>query len=120
MTKAEPPTNLLMTEHEQELVSILRQRIAALEAQDNEKVQAIIKLDSTIFKLIAENGELEAQLARRDARIRNVADLMTNACMILDTIKQEWGDAWSEWDQSIRDGMSKWILAAAAKAGEGK
>lgn len=39
-------------------------------------------------------------------------DIIIGACNLLDTIKYEWGDQWSEWDQSIRDGLS----AALAKS----
>ena len=33
-------------------------------------------------------------------------NIIVGACNLLDTIKSEWGDQWSEWDQSIRDGLS--------------
>ena len=38
-----------------------------------------------------------------------VADILTNVCQIIDVIKQEWGEAWSDWDQSVRDAISKWL-----------
>jgi hypothetical protein len=40
-----------------------------------------------------------------------MADLLTNVCQILDTVKGEWGDAWSEWDQHQRDACGKWLMA---------
>lgn len=39
-------------------------------------------------------------------------NIVIGACNLLDAIKSEWGDQWSEWDQSIRDGLSKAFAAA--------
>jgi len=39
-------------------------------------------------------------------------NIVIGACNLLDAIKSEWGDQWSEWDQSIRDGLSKALAAA--------
>lgn len=36
-------------------------------------------------------------------------ELLTNCCQLLDVIKGEWGESWSEWDQSVRDGASAWL-----------
>jgi hypothetical protein len=45
------------------------------------------------------------------------ANIIIGACTILDVIKSEWGAAWSEWDQSVRDGLSK-MLATIYSARE--
>ena len=45
------------------------------------------------------------------------ANIIIGACTILDVIKSEWGAAWSEWDQSVRDGLSKMLAPPAT--GEG-
>ena len=37
------------------------------------------------------------------------ANIITNACQIIDVTKVEWGAAWSEWDQSVRDAASSWL-----------
>lgn len=44
-------------------------------------------------------------------------NIIIGACNLLDTIKSEWGDQWSEWDQSIRDGLSA-ALGTLAKIKE--
>jgi len=38
-------------------------------------------------------------------------NIIIGACNLLDTIRSEWGDQWSEWDQSIRDGLSEALKA---------
>lgn len=38
------------------------------------------------------------------------ANVLVGACNLLDVIKGEWGESWSEWDQSIRDGLSAMLL----------
>lgn len=35
-----------------------------------------------------------------------LADVLVGCANLLDTIKQEWGEAWSTWDQSIREGIT--------------
>lgn len=37
-------------------------------------------------------------------------DALVGACNLLDTIKQEWGDAWSEHDQKVRAGLSAMLI----------
>ena len=41
-------------------------------------------------------------------------NIIIGACNLLDTIKSEWGDQWSEWDQSIRDGLTRALSPAPA------
>ena len=36
-----------------------------------------------------------------------LATILCGAANILDVVKQEWGESWSEWDQSIRDGITE-------------
>lgn len=38
-----------------------------------------------------------------------VGDILVGCANLLDTIKGEWGEAWSEWDQSMRDGITKYL-----------
>lgn len=38
-------------------------------------------------------------------------NIILGACNILDTIKSEWGDQWSDWNQSIRDGLSTALVS---------
>lgn len=33
-------------------------------------------------------------------------ELLTGCAQILDTVKVEWGESWSEWDQSVRDSIT--------------
>lgn len=44
------------------------------------------------------------------------ANLLTNLAQILDVVKIEWGEAWSEWDQAQRDGITKYLLAREVSA----
>ena len=37
------------------------------------------------------------------------AQIMTDAAQILDVIKGEWGESWSDWDQGVRDRISTWL-----------
>lgn len=41
----------------------------------------------------------------------DITILLTNCAQILDVVKQEWGDAWSEWDQNIRDQITGALAA---------
>ena len=42
-------------------------------------------------------------------QVSEVANILTNVCQIIDMVKQEWGDEWSDWDQSVRDEISQWL-----------
>jgi hypothetical protein len=46
-----------------------------------------------------------------DPSMLDAANIITNACQILDVTKSEWSetDAWSDWDQSVRDAASEWL-----------
>src|ERR1035438_7146389 len=51
------------------------------------------------------------------------ADLMniiTGACNILDVVKGEWAECWSEWDQPIRDSLSQILKNGYEIIGERK
>ena len=48
----------------------------------------------------------EAAAPPRDTAIINLAEVLIGCAGLLDTIKGEWGDSWSKWDQSIRDGIT--------------
>lgn len=39
-------------------------------------------------------------------KIIELAHLLVGCANLLDTIKAEWGESWSEWDQSMRDGIT--------------
>ena len=41
---------------------------------------------------------------------RDMYSIICGACQILDVVKQEWAESWSEWDQSIRDGLSSILM----------
>ena len=56
---------------------------------------------------------------RDDERAR-LANLLTGCANILDVVKLEWGEAWSEWDQSIRDGISRELRIIYGKARGGE
>ena len=60
-------------------------------------------------------------LNRKSHHIREAAIVLTNACQILDVAKGEWAkeNCWSDWDQSVRDSITKWLLGEAAVHGEG-
>lgn len=36
-------------------------------------------------------------------------DLLTNIAQILDVVKIEWAESWSDWDQAQRDGITAWL-----------
>ena len=48
-----------------------------------------------------------------------LAEVLTGCAQILDVVKIEWGTSWSEWDQSIRDGITK-IQKELAQMNEAK
>ena len=77
--------------------------------------------------------EWQAEIDRRDDIIYSdkqiIADLraeiealtvdeniIVGACNILDTAKMDLGNQWSEWDQSIRDGLSDILRRAAIRS----
>jgi hypothetical protein len=39
----------------------------------------------------------------------SAANVLTNCCQILDVVKPEWAESWSDWDQSVRDAASEWL-----------
>jgi len=41
----------------------------------------------------------------------DLAQLLTDCACILDVVKGEWGEAWSEWDQGVRDRITKQLVA---------
>jgi len=55
---------------------------------------------------------------REITKQRELANLFTGCANLLDIIKQEWGPSWSEWDQSIRDGITTQLKAIYALMGE--
>lgn len=46
-------------------------------------------------------------------------EAITHACGLLDVIKQEWGDQWTDHDQRVRSGLSKILVAPSAPTFEG-
>ena len=59
---------------------------------------------------------LAARLAKAEAALREAAGILTNAAQIIDVTRQEWlaENAWSEWDQSVRDSIGAWLIARDA------
>lgn len=49
--------------------------------------------------------------AKHPERLAVSENIIIGACNLLDTIRLEWGDQWTEWDQSIRDGLSTALSA---------
>src|SRR5579872_5986020 len=50
---------------------------------------------------------------------QEAAAILTNCAQILDVVKPEWKESWSEWDQATRDGITNWLTnhyTHAAKA----
>lgn len=41
---------------------------------------------------------------------RDLNEVLVGCAQLLDTIKGEWGEAWSEWDQSVRNGITLILL----------
>ena len=39
----------------------------------------------------------------------SAAHLLTNLAQILDVVKGEWKESWSDWDQQQRDGITQWL-----------
>jgi hypothetical protein len=50
--------------------------------------------------------------------LRLLPDLLTNVAQILDVVKGEWGETWSDWDQEQRDRITACLLALREKEGE--
>jgi hypothetical protein len=61
-------------------------------------------------KLLAEYAfeHAKSQTGERISKIET-ADILTNVCQIIDVVKIEWGEAWSAWDQAVRDSISLWL-----------
>ena len=80
------------------------------------KLLASQRLCAQLREQLLKDSEAEAEVARLTAecdRLREAfpeaADVITNACQIIDVTKIEWGEAWSTWDQSVRDAASEWL-----------
>ena len=48
-------------------------------------------------------------MAIEQEKLAECADLLVNLAQIIDVVKQEWAEAWSEWDQEQRDGITKYL-----------
>jgi hypothetical protein len=73
---------------------------------------AILPLRNEIRRLRGIVKELlAAESQRTQAPSLSLINLLTNVCQILDVVKIEWGEtnAWSEWDQSVRDEISEYL-----------
>jgi hypothetical protein len=73
--------------------------------------------------------EMMVEIGMAPSEQLSLINLLTNVCQILDVVKQEWGatNAWSDWDQSVRDGISEYLknyyegkLAAGTQAKESR
>jgi hypothetical protein len=44
--------------------------------------------------------------------LEKAAEILTNACQLMDSIKSEWEPegCWSEWDQMVRTAAGKWLM----------
>ena len=54
-------------------------------------------------------GELNEKFPIRPEH-KDLNEVLVGCANLLDTIKAEWGDAWSEWDQSVRNGITRILL----------
>ena len=45
------------------------------------------------------------------AKVISAADLLTNLSQIIDVVKGEWAESWSQWDQEQRDAITAWLKA---------
>lgn len=42
---------------------------------------------------------------------QKMANTLCNCAQILDVVKIEWGESWSDWDQSVRDDITACLRA---------
>jgi hypothetical protein len=61
------------------------------------------RYDSCNRDWLAEKARADQIAEKAAALLREAAGVITDACMILDVVRPEWAEAWSEWDQSVRD-----------------
>lgn len=66
-------------------------------------------LESRAEGLLEQRAQLSQLADYKIYQHPNLATLLTNICQILDVVKGEWGEAWSEWDQQQRDAASAWL-----------
>lgn len=57
----------------------------------------------------------QAARADRAELLTPITNLLTNIAQILDVVKQEWGEAWSSWDQEQRDAISTMLYTLYAR-----
>jgi hypothetical protein len=71
--------------------------------------------DGYIEELAAPGPSLpaEPQAGAQVPDVKNLLNLLTNIAQILDVVKREWGESWSEWDQEQRDGITAVLIAGA-------
>jgi hypothetical protein len=79
-----------------------------------------IKADELAKRESAEITALRERVRALEAAQKTAVSVLVSSAQILDVVKQEWlqSNSWSEWDQSVRDSYTAYLVAA--KAMEGK
>jgi hypothetical protein len=87
-----------------------------------------VNLLNELESMLREDGYTEDNVVIRQlAKIRSAGvlsveerDVICGACGILDVVKGEWAGSWGEYDQGIRDGLTKILARCEAERGEGR
>jgi hypothetical protein len=83
----------------------MEQRIASITSDLN---TALAASQATPQEPPREQGVDESFPVRPEHKDLN--EVLVGAANLLDVIKTEWGEAWSEWDQSVRNGITRALL----------
>jgi len=94
-------------------IAALAQRVEELKA---ERVRMRDATNKELASLRESWDAAERKLREmREARLKACA-FITNVCQILDVVKIEWAEAWSDWEQSVRDAATTWLKQYYAEA----
>ena len=75
------------------------------EPQNVDDIAFLKKLRASSKVAIAEIGEPDTS-APESWKMNRLGNVLQGCAGLLDNIRAEWGDQWSEWDQAVRDGIT--------------
>jgi len=93
----------------------LRAKLAKVTAERERLHADLVKCKEFWGTAVNEKNRVTAERDALKQALTGCADLLTNIAQILDVIKQEWGYAWSAWDQGQRDEITRWLTAHHAR-----
>jgi gas vesicle protein len=85
------------------IIEVLGRFESRLKEEMDDLREDCIRLNADNYELREQGAELEAGRAPLLELVKDYVILVTNLAQILDVVKGEWGESWSDWDQEQRD-----------------